>query len=206
MLVALAVVALLVVASGSVAADGIDVTVEYDGEEVADGEKVEVEETEFEVNVTVESEDGINSVYATLHNRTLAQGAGGDAYRFNTTHVLTTEVGPNEYTVVVKGVNGEKEVHRAYLHRVPTNVGELQEAIHRLEEEKNKLEEEIDELEEKREELENRNEELLVALNETEGSEDSLPVSAGERLPGFTGVGALVALLVAAGLVARRRR
>lgn len=199
----------LVTASGSAVADNVDITVEYDGEEIGDGEKIQVNETEFEVDLVVESETQINSVYANLHNRTVAQGVGEDGYRFNTTHVLTTDVGPNVYTVTVNNLDGDTEIHRVDFYREPVTVPELYEAVERLEEEKNELKDEIDQLEEKREELESRNDELLVALNETEEeSEGTLPAAAGEGegLPGFTVVAALVGLLGALGLAVHRRR
>jgi len=206
-LVSLAVGVALFASSGLVAGNSIDIGVNYDGESIEDGEVIKVNETEFEVNFSVESEVQINSVYASLHNETVARGVGGETKSYSTTHILTTKLGPNVYTVTVKDIEGNTESYWVDFYREPVTVPEMQEAVVRLQNEKERIEEEIDELKEKRDKLKGEKDDILASLNETEkdGSEDSLPVAV-EGLPGFTALGALVAFLAVVGLVVRRRR
>lgn len=207
----LAAVALLAVSSVAAPAaaqdDGIDITVSVDGEEYDHDDRVDTDAEELVVNVTVESENELNVVESSLHSRSIIAGASGNSY--NTSHVLDTRLGPNDYTVTVEDVEGNVERHRVNFYREATNPRELREVVERLQERRDRLEEEIDELEERRDELNQTQQDLRQQLNESDGSNGddggSDDDGASDEPQGLPGFGALVAL-VAAALVALGRR
>ena len=208
--VVLAVVAVLAtaafVAPLASAQDGdISVQVSVAGEEYEDGERVDVDEDALTVNVTVESENELNAIESSLHSRSIIRGVTGNSY--NTSHVLETRVGPNEYTVVVEDADGNIERHTVNFYKEATTPRELQRVVERLENRKERLEDEIDDLERRRDELRETRDNLSDRLNRTENGGDATDGDGAEEqepqgLPGF---GVLIAL-VALALVSLRRK
>ncbi|MFP4175471.1 MAG: hypothetical protein ACLFSW_06830, partial [Halobacteriales archaeon] len=71
------------------AQDGdISVEVSVAGEEYDDGERVEVDDDELTVNVSVESENELNAFESRLHSRSILVGVTGNSY--NTSHLVET--------------------------------------------------------------------------------------------------------------------
>ncbi|MFP4188353.1 MAG: PGF-CTERM sorting domain-containing protein [Halobacteriales archaeon] len=189
------------------AQDGdISVEVLVAGEEYDDGERVEVDDDELTVNVSVESENELNAFESRLHSRSILVGVTGNSY--NTSHLVETRVGPNEYTVVVEDVDGNVERHTVNFYKEATTARELQTVVERLQNRKERLEDDIDTLEDRRDELRETRDNLSDRLNETEADGDGSDGSGAddEQEPqGLPGFGAVVAL-VALALVAVRRK
>lgn len=193
--IATALICLIVLAaSPSVSAES-EITVEVNGEEVADGETVVVGLSPF-VNVTVESDSTIASV------RT---GTGG-SYSINSYDTSTyraarnvTVLNEEEFTVEATEVGGETYTHTVVLTRPSETPRDFQRDVRSIRSEIESMEDEVDRLEERRNELRQRNENLTQRLNETREqlneSEDG--GDGGQGMPGFTAVVAIFALCVA---------
>ena len=204
---------------GNGAGDGISVSVTVGGEEVSDGERLNIEEGENFANVTVESENELNTLSAELHNKTVLMGINGTSHYQS--YVIETRPGPNFYTVTASDLAGNTAIFSVNLYREPTTVVELRQTVERLETRKAVIENEIVELEERVEELEQANsdlEESLVSLRGTDGHEGEVASEEdGEEveetnveeteqtLPGFTAVAAILAVVVGVFAVYRRR-
>jgi opacity protein-like surface antigen len=207
--VALTVVALVATAAvvaPPVSAQEGDVTVQVSvaGERYDDGERVEVEADELRANVTVDSDNDLNAFRSTLHTKSVIVGVTGNSY--NTTHVLETRPGPNDYTVTVEDVDGNVARHTVNFYKEATSPRELRQVVDRLQNRKERLEDEIDELRNRRDELNETRQELQQQLNQTRndggGGNTDEPEQEPQGLPGF---GVVVALLAVA-LVSMRRR
>jgi hypothetical protein len=208
-IVALAVVALLataaVVAPPVSAQDGdVSIQVSAGGEEYDDGERVEVEADELMVNVTVESEKELNFLRSTLHTQSIVVGVSGNSY--NTSHVLETRLGPNDYTVTVEDVDGNVARHSVNFYKEATSPRELRQVVNRLQNRKERLEDDIDELRNRRDELNETRQELRQELNETRNDGgDTNETEDSEEPQGLPGFGVLVALFAVALVAAGRR-
>jgi len=204
---------------GAEASADVSVSVSVDGTEVSDGETLNVEEGEVFVNVTVESDNELNSLTAEFHNKTVSMGINETSHRQS--YVVESRPGPNLYTVTARDLSGNTAVHSVDLYREPKTALEMKTTVDRLERRIATVEDEITELEERREELERANEDLeerLVALQDSEANEEE--VASGkdsneeepnaeetqQTLPGFTVVAGLVAVVVGLFAVYRSRR
>lgn len=199
--------------------EGISVSVSVDGTEVSDGERLNVEEGEVFVNVTVESENELNSLTAEFHNKTVSVGINETSH--NQSYVVESRPGSNLYTVTAKDLGGNTAVQSVDLYREPTTAVEMKRTVDRLEKRIAVVENEIAELEERREELEQENndlEERLVALQDSdtneeevasgddEGVEEVNTEESEQTLPGFTVIAGLIAVVVGLFAVYRSRR
>jgi hypothetical protein len=208
-IVALAVVALLataaVVAPPVSAQDGdVSIQVSAGGEEYDDGERVDVEADELMVNVTVESENELNFLRSSLHTQSIVVGVSGNSY--NTSHVLETRLGPNDYTVTVEDVDGNVARHSVNFYKEATSPRELRQVVNRLQNRKERLEDDIDELRNRRDELNETRQELRQQLNETRNDGgDTNETEDSEEPQGLPGFGVLVALFAVALVAAGRR-
>lgn len=196
----LALVALMAVSTAA-AQDGITVNVSVEGEQASDGERIQVKQQEVAVGVTVESENELNTLEASLHNETVIAGINGTEY--STSQILEIRPGSNTYSVVAKDLEGNLERFSVDLYREPVTVREVREAVERLEDRRNALENDVERLEKRRDELTERRDNLSSRLKDTgdgEGGNGGGDDSGSEGLPGFTAVVTLVAVvLVAAG-------
>ncbi len=199
------------------------VSVSFESEDVSDGEKVEILPTqEIKVVATARSDNELNTLEGRLHNTTVMQGINGTSH--NVSHALSTRPGPNFYTVKVTDTEGNVATSTINFYRIPSNTVQVKRVLERLEQRKFSLEKDIESLEERKESLQEENEDLRqrrqnaeeerLAFDSTSGAdgdgdgEDEEPETdeAGEQsLPGFTAVAALVAALLAAVGVNRRR-
>lgn len=208
-IVALAVVALLatatVVAPPVSAQDGdVSIQVSAGGEEYDDGERVDVEADELMVNVTVESENELNFLRSSLHTQSIVVGVSGNSY--NTSHVLETRLGPNDYTVTVEDVDGNVARHSVNFYKEATSPRELRQVVNRLQNRKERLEDDIDELRNRRDELNETRQQLRQQLNETRNDGgDTNETEDSEEPQGLPGFGVLVALFAVALVAAGRR-
>lgn len=182
---------------------GISVQVSVASETYDDDERVDVDEDELTVNVTVESENELNVLRSTLHSRSIIRGVTGNSY--NTSHVLETRVGPNEYSVVAEDVDGVIERHTVNFHKEATTARELRRVVERLQNRKDRIEDDIDSLEQRRNELRETRNNLSERLNETETAGGDATDGEEQEPQGLPGFGVLVAL-VATALVALRRK
>ena len=181
--------------------DDISISVDIDGDEVGNGEMLEVEGEELTANVTVRSENELNTLEARLHNKSVVLGINGTSH--SEVYVLEPRPGPNFYTVTATDVEGNRATFVANLYREPMTAVELSRTVERLEREISSTEQETVALEENRNELEQTRRELQQRLNELEnetdggdgdGTEDDTGGEGnGEGLPGFTAVAALLA-------------
>lgn len=208
--------------------EDISVSVSFESQGVADGERVEILPTqEIKVVATARSENELNTLEGQVRNTTVMQGINGTSH--NVSHAISTRPGPNFYTVEVVDMEGNAATSTVNFYRIPSNTVQVKRVIERLEQRKNSIASEIDSLKERKEELQEENEDLrqrrqeaedeLLALepsssgpdddgdNDGEGGGEPQPggVTGGESLPGFTAVAALVAVLLAA-VGANRRR
>lgn len=208
-IVVLAVVALLataaVVAPPVSAQDGdVSIQVSAGGEEYDDGERVDVEADELMVNVTVESENELNFLRSSLHTQSIVVGVSGNSY--NTSHVLETRLGPNDYTVTVEDVDGNVARHSVNFYKEATSPRELRQVVNRLQNRKERLEDDIDELRNRRDKLNETRRELRQELNETRNDGgDTNETEDSEEPQGLPGFGVLVALFAVALVAAGRR-
>lgn len=180
---AVAVVLAIVLASGGVAAQEIEVDVA--GEQVEDGEEVDVTELDVdpdsvEVGVSVTSDSTIRTVSIEYDGRTEYSGVNKNSY------VTTTEVevglGSSKFTVTATGSDGEEEVVEITLRRDATNEAELQSLVNERQRDVEDLEEDIQQLQDYEENLSQENEGLQ---NEVEDLQQQVNESE-EGLPGFT--------------------
>jgi len=204
LLIAAVILCLAVLAmSPSVSAES-EITVAVNGENVADGETVEVGLSPF-VNVTVESDTTITSVRTGIGSSYSINSV--DTGFFQTARNITV-LNEEEFTVEANEASDEY-THTVTLTRPSETPRDFQREVRSIRRDIESMEEEADRLEERRKELRQRNENLTRRLNETRaeldnGSEDG-DGDDGQGLPGFTVVAALVALSLVA-LAARYRR
>lgn len=199
--------------------DGFSVSVYVDGTEVSDGERMNVKEGEVFVNVTVESENELNSLTAEFHNKTVSMGINETSH--SQSYVVESRPGPNLYTVTVKDLAGNTAVQSVDLYREPNNAVEMKRTVERLEKMISATESEIAELEQRREELEQAKSDLedrLVALQDSaaneeevasgddEGAEEVNLEESEQTLPGFTALAAVLAVALGLFAVYRSRR
>jgi len=182
--------------------DGISISVEIDDEEVANGERLEVERDEITANVTVRSENELNTLEARLHNKSVLLGINGTSH--SEVYILEPRPGPNYYTVTATDVEGNRATSTANLYKEPVTAFELSRTVERIEREISSVEQETVALENNRDELEQTRQELQQRLNELEnetddGEGDGVSEDGnggegdGEGLPGFTVIAALLA-------------
>ena len=193
--------------SPSVSADS-EISVTVDGEDVADGETVEVGASPF-VNVTVESDTTLNYVRTGTGSSFSINSVDTSTYRTARNVSVLSEV---EFAVEANEVGGETYTHTVVLTRPSDTPRDLQRDVRSIRDSIRSMEDEVNRLEERRNELQQRNENLTQRLNETRqeaennGSEDGDDGDGGgQGMPGFTVVVALVAVSVAAIAVRHRR-
>jgi len=200
---------LAVAASPAVAAaPAISVTV--DGEDVSDGDTVEVEDSPAEVVFNVTSDAGISSVQRE-HGSTLDAEGLTERQTYDDTFNVSV-FGEKEVTVEATDTGGETRTVTFLLSR-PSEAGPgLREQVESIRERANRLENETSELEQRRQDLRERREELRQELNETRNTRENMESEngngngngsdgnsgGGQGMPGFTAVVALVAVSVAA--------
>jgi len=225
--VALGLAAVSVAASASPVSaqegDSLSVSVSFESEDVSDGEKVEILPTqEIKVVATARSGNELNTLEGRLHNTTVTQGINGTSH--NVSHALSTRPGPNFYTVKVTDMKGNVATSTVNFYRIPSNTVQVKRVVERLEQRKTSLEEDIGSLEERKESLQEENEDLRQRRQEVEEERLSLDSQSGaggdsdgegeepetdevgeQSLPGFTAIAALVAAVLAAVGVHRRR-
>ena len=193
--------------SPSVSADS-EISVTVDGQDVADGETVEVGASPF-VNVTVESDATLNYVRTGTGSSFSINSVDTSTYRTARNVSVLSEV---EFAVEANEVGGETYTHTVVLTRPSDTPRDLQRDVRSIRDSIRSMEDEVNRLEERRNELQQRNENLTQRLNETRqeaennGSEDGDDGGGGgQGMPGFTVVVALVAVSVAAIAVRHRR-
>lgn len=189
--------------SPSVSAES-EITVTVNGENVADGETVEVGSSPF-VNVTVESDTTITTVRAGTGNSYSIDGADGSTYQTSRNVSVLSE---KEFSVEVTEEGGGTYTHTVVLTRPSETPRDFQRDVRGIRDEIESMEDEVERLKERREELRQRNENLTRLLNETREAVDgneSEDGGEGEGLPGFTAFAALVALSAVVALLVRRR-
>ncbi|MDZ7688667.1 MAG: hypothetical protein U5J64_08095 [Halobacteriales archaeon] len=210
--VALIAVLIAVVSVSPVSAQegGISVSVVVDGDEVTDGERTVLDEGDDELfaNVTVESENELNTLEARLDNRSVILGINGTSH--DESYVLEPNPGPNFFTVTATDVNGNTATFTANLYSEPVTAVEQRLAVERTERRINATVQETAVLEERRQELEQTRMDLESRLGELENGtaqdgdggtddgddEDTDGGDDGEGLPGFTVVTALLAAVL----------
>lgn len=204
-----ALTAALVAAPGVAAQEGgsgISIGVSVGEEEYADGDRVEVDEDALVVNVTVRSENELNVIESSLHDRSIIRGVTGTSY--NTSHVLETSAGPNYYRVVVEDSEGNIGSHTVNFYKQPATARELRNVVERLQERSERLEDEIDRLEERRQELNETRRDLRERLNRTraDGGGNGTDAEGDAGPEPLSGFGFVVAALAVALVGAYRRQ
>jgi PGF-CTERM protein len=213
-----ALIILLSVAASPAVAAAPEVTVTVDGEDVSDGDTVEVEDSPAEVVFNVSSDVGVASVQWE-HGTTL----DAEGLRARETYDDSFSVpvfGQKDVTVEATDTNDDTRTVTVTLERSSGTAPGVREDLESLEERANRLENDTSELEQRRQELRERREELRQQRQQlenrtsdenggTEGGNGSDGTDGadggGQGMPGFTAVVALVAVSVAA-LSLRKRR
>lgn len=177
-----------------------DVTLSLDGEEIQDGERVEVEGT-VEVRVVAESDGELTRIEIEEGGTTSITGIGEGRSTYNSTWNVTPSVAGNSFTATAVDDSGRTSARATF--KIPAeSPSDIQDAINNLQNETDELSTEIDELESKKQELEEENQRLREEANQTENNTDD---GEGEGMPGFTPFAFLAAFVAVGGLAVARR-
>jgi len=183
------------------AAASPDITVSLDGEEIQDGERVEVQGT-VEVRVVAESDGELTRIEIEEGGSTSITGIGEGRSSYNSTWNVTPSVAGNVFTATAVDDSGRSSVRATF--KIPAETtSDIRDAIDELEGETDSLRNEVDELESEKERLEEENRRLRQQVNQTENSTEDGDGS--EGMPGFTPFAFLVALVCVAGVAVARR-
>ncbi len=197
---AVAVLLAIVLASGGVAAQEIQVDVA--GEQVEDGDEVDVSEVDVdpdavEVGVSVTSDSTISTVSIEYDGRTEYSAVNSESY------VTTTEVevglGTSPLTVTATGSDGDEETVEVTLRKDATTEAELQSLVNERQRDVDDLEEDIQQLQDYEDNLSQENDRLEDEVEELRQEAEN----AGEGLPGFTVSLVLASLALVAAVRAR---
>lgn len=180
---AVAVLLTLVLASGGVAA--MEIEVDIAGEQVEDGDEVDVTElnvdpNSVDVGVTVTSDSSISTVSIEHDGRTQYAAVNRESYV--TTTALDVGLGGSTLTVTATGEGGEEEVVEVDIQRDATNEAELRSLVDERQRDVEDLEDDIGELQEYEDNLSQENENLEDEVEELQQQVNE----SGEGLPGFT--------------------
>lgn len=195
---ALATAAALLLLSAAPAAAEVSIEASVDGEQVADGDAVDVGEVAT-VEVEVDSDSELNFVRTSLGTHEYTVGVNSTSFRVNQT--VTALLGDNSYRVYAEDVDGESASLEVTLERPPANEAEYRQVVRQYRSQLAEMQQEMNELENRSEDLSSENERLRQQVEDLESQveeDDGLLPQ-----PGFGFVAALAALLA---ITAARRR
>ncbi len=187
------------VLSTSAAAAEVSIEMTVDGEQVEDGDAVDVDQVAT-VDVHVESDQELNFVRTSLGTQDYTVGVNSTEFRVNQT--VTTLLGDNSYRVYAEDVDGESASTEVTMERPPATEAEFRQVVRNYQNRLDSMQDEMNELENRSQNLSSENERLQDEVDDLESQvEDDgglLPQ------PGFGVVVVLIALVTFA--VAGRRR
>lgn len=189
----------MLVLSTSAAAAEVSIDMSVDGEQVEDGDSVDVGQVAT-VDIHVNSDEELNFVRTSLGTEEYTVGVNSTEFRVNQT--VTTLLGDNSYTVYAEDVGGESASLEVTMERPPATEAEFRQVVRQYQNRLDGMQEEMNELENQSQNLTQENERLRDEVEELESqAEDDgglLPQ------PGF-GFGVALAALFAVAVAARRR-
>lgn len=189
----------MLVLSTSAAAAEVSIEMTVDGEQVEDGDTVDVDQVAT-VEVDVDSDQQLNFVRTSLG--THAYTVGVNSTEFNVNQTVTTLLGDNSYSVYAEDVEGESASMEVTLERPPANEAEFRQVVRNYQNRLDSMQKEMNELENHSQNLSRENEQLRDEVEDLESQvEDDgglLPQ------PGFGSVVALIALVTFAAAARRR--
>lgn len=212
---------LVAVAISPAALAATDITVTVDGEDVSDGDTVEVDDSPATVSFNVSSDTGISLVETEYGTNLDAEGL--EARRSYRSRFNVSVFGQKEVSIQATDTGSETQSFRFTLKRSSETSTGLREDLQNIQDRANRLENETSELEERRQELIERREELRKQIENTtqganngsgngdedgndDGNSSDGTGGGGQGLPGFTAVVALVAVAISVAALSLRKR